>query len=188
MTVSGFSDQHLTNIVGSLSVGLSDRIKESTEGAAGHAAAAPSALVALHEFLGRGSMDQLRQAVGLSHSGAVRLIDRLTHDGYVQRQPAADRRSLALVLTATGRAAAKRVLSARAASVASVLDCLSDNERRSLAGITEKLVARLTEERLDDRERGKPPSGGWICRLCDFDACGRPDGACPAAAAAEAHR
>ena len=28
--------------------------------------------------------------------------------------------------------------------------------------------------------------GGWICRLCDLQACGRPQGECPAANAARA--
>jgi MarR family transcriptional repressor of emrRAB len=40
--------------------------------------AAPAALVALHEFLCGASIDQLRQVVGLTPSGAVRLIDKLS--------------------------------------------------------------------------------------------------------------
>ncbi len=187
MVPSGPGDRRLTNIVGALAVALGDRIRDSTEGAAGHASAGPSALVALHEFLGSGSMDQLRHAIGLSHSGAVRLVDRLTRDGFVERQPGADGRSVALALTATGHAAAKRVLSARAASIEILLDGLSEDEGQSLARITEKLLAAITEERLADRDRGQPPSGGWLCRLCDLDACGRQDGVCPTASTAEAH-
>lgn len=184
----GPDDRHLTNTLAALALALSDRIRESTEEAAGHAAAGPSALVALREFLGRGSIDQLRAALGLSHSGAVRLVDRLTRDGYVERHPGADGRSVALVLTRSGHVAARQVLAARAAAVETALAGLSAEDLRTLDTLTGKILRTVTEERLADRGRGRPPSGGWLCRLCDFAACGREDGACPTATTAQAHR
>jgi DNA-binding MarR family transcriptional regulator len=187
MTASGPDDRRLTNIVGAFALALDDRVREATEAAAGHSAAGPAALVGLSEFLGHGSMDQLRRAVGLTPSGAVRLVDRLAQDGYVERGPGSDARSVALALTTAGRAAARRVRSARAAAIDGALADLSEDERRSLTSITGKMLATITRQRLADRERGEPPSGGWLCRLCDFDACGRRDGSCPSAAAAEAH-
>jgi DNA-binding MarR family transcriptional regulator len=187
MSPNGPDDRHLTNIVGAFALALADGVRGATEATAGHTAAGPAALVGLSEFLGHGSMDQLRRAVGLSPSGAVRLVDRLAEDGYVQRGPGSDARSVALSLTAAGRAAARRVRSARAAAIDQALADLSDDERRSLTGITEKMLATITRQRLADRERGEPPSGGWLCRLCDFDACGRREGSCPSAATANAH-
>lgn len=185
--MSESTDRRLTNLVGALALALSDRMRDATETAAGHGAAAPSALVALHEFLGHGSMDQLRRAIGLTPSGAVRLVDRLVQHGYAERQPGSDGRSVALVLTTRGEAAARHVLAARSAALESVLLELSPAETTSLTTITEKLLAAITRERLADREDGRDPSGGWLCRLCDFDACGRQHGACPAAASAQAH-
>jgi MarR family transcriptional repressor of emrRAB len=185
--VRGSTDRRLTNLVGALTLALTDRMREATEGAAGNAAAAPSALVALYEFLGHGSMDQLRRAVGLTPSGAVRLVDRLVQQGYAERQPGSDGRSVALVLTPRGRGAARRVLAARAAALESTLVALSPAERKSLTEISERLLGAVVRQRLADREQGHDPSGGWLCRLCDVDACGRRQGACPAAKSAQGH-
>lgn len=129
-------------------------------------------------------MDDLRNAVGLTPSGAVRLVDRLAAAGLVERRRGADGRSLALHLTGRGRRAARRVLAARAESLARLVAVLDERERRSLVDLTEKLVAALATQRLADRGRDQDPAGGWLCRLCDVDACGRPDGRCPAATAA----
>jgi MarR family transcriptional regulator, negative regulator of the multidrug operon emrRAB len=175
------SIDRLTNLAGALALAVTDRMRNATEAAAEHGAAAPAALVSLHEFLGRGSMEQLARAVGLSHSGAVRLVDRLALNGYVERRPCSDGRQVALVLTGRGHAAARRVLAARSAALKSVLGGLSPAERRSLTEIADKLIRSITRERLEERAQGRVPTGGWLCRLCDFEDCGRPDGACPAA-------
>jgi DNA-binding MarR family transcriptional regulator len=159
-------------------------MRDATEEAARQSATAPSALVALHEFLGHGTMDQLRRAVGLTPSGAVRLVDRLVQVGLVERRPGPDARSVALVLTPAGQTAARRALAARSAALDSLLVGLSATERAALTKITEKLLGAITTERLANRDQGQDPSGGWLCRLCDFDACGRAQGKCPAVAAA----
>ena len=69
------SDRRLANIFGALTLAVADDLRDATETATGQAAAWPSALVALHEFLDRPTVDELRRVVGLTHSGAVRLID-----------------------------------------------------------------------------------------------------------------
>jgi DNA-binding MarR family transcriptional regulator len=180
-------DEHLTNVLGAVALAIDDAVRSSADVAAGHGSAAPAALVALHEFLGGASMDQLRQATGLSPSGAVRLIDRLEIAGYVERQPGADARSVAVVLTPSGRAASKRVRVVRAEAVHRALADLNAGERRQLARLVDTILSTITEQRLADRDRGEPPIGGWLCRLCDFTSCGRKDGACPAATAAQGH-
>lgn len=181
-------DAHLANVVAALALGLADRIRSQTEAVAKHTAAGPAALVALHEFLEAPTIDQLRDVLGLTPSGTVRLVDRLAADGYVERRPGKDARSVSLALTAKGRRAAVRILEARAEAVATPLAALSAPERQALGHLTDKLVASLTEQRLADRQRGSPPAGGWLCRLCDLDACGRGEGECPAANAAALYR
>ena len=52
--------------------------------------------------------------------------------------------------------------------------------------LAEVLTAQLVDLRLAERALENPPSSGWLCRLCDFGACGRPDGLCPAANRARA--
>jgi DNA-binding MarR family transcriptional regulator len=173
------SANRATNLLGALALAVGDRMRVATEDAARHTAAAPAALVALHEFLAGASMDDLRKVVGLTPSGAVRLVDRLVADGYVQRRPGANARALSLVLTAPGHRAARRVLSARSATLTAALGELSDADLRAFERVCEKLLRTLAADRLADRARGRPPPGGYLCRLCDFTACGRERGDCP---------
>jgi len=182
--VSESLDRRAANLLGALSLAVVDRVSAEVETAAGQTSAGPAALVALHQFLGGRSMDDLRSAVSLTPSGAVRLVDRLATAGLVERRPGSDGRSLALHLTAKGRRTAKRVLAARAEVVGGILAVLDERERKMLVGLAEQLIGAITDERLSEREAGREPAGGWLCRLCDADACGRPDGHCPAATAA----
>jgi DNA-binding MarR family transcriptional regulator len=138
-------------------------------------------LVALHEFLGGASIDQLRQVVGLTPSGAVRLIDKLSEAGLVKRGPGRDRRSVAVTLTRRGTETARRVLAARRGASETLLAGISNDEREKLTPLLERLLQELTAARLGERARAKSPQGGWLCRLCDFSACGRNEGACPVA-------
>lgn len=181
-----FDRRRLANLVGTLALVLADRIRVSTEEAAGHAAAAPAALVALNEFLARPSIDEVRAVVGLTHSGTVRLVERMVEEGLVTREAGRDGRSVAVVLTRKGRRVAQRVAAARSAAVAAAFDALSDDDGEVLVRCVEKMLAAVTRERLAARERGEEPAGGWICRLCAFEACGRDRGACPVFNAATA--
>jgi MarR family transcriptional repressor of emrRAB len=173
------------NLLAVLALGVSDRVRQAEEKAAGHKSAAPAALVALHEFLGGASIDQLRQVVGLTPSGAVRLIDKLADAGLVQRGPGADGRSVAVTLTRRGHESARRILSGRRRASETVLAGLSSDERETLTPLLERLLEQLTAARLAEREGVRTPAGGWLCRLCDFSACRREIGACPVANAAQ---
>jgi MarR family transcriptional regulator, negative regulator of the multidrug operon emrRAB len=174
--VSGARDARLTNLVGALSLAIVDHMRTANEDAAGMTAAAPAALVALHEFMDRGTVDQLHLVTGLTPSGAVRLVDRLVADGYVERKPGRDGRSVALALTPRGRRVARRVRRARSAAIEEMLVDLSAADRASLSRLIEKMVGTVVRSRL----AGDEAAGGWLCRLCDFEACGRPMGRCPA--------
>jgi MarR family transcriptional repressor of emrRAB len=172
----------LANLVGAWALAVADRLEAATSAAAGRGGQAPAALVALHEFAGGGTIDELSEVLGLTHSAAVRLVDVLVAKGHVARRPVArDRRAVSIVLTASGRAAARRIIRARAQAVEATLDGLTEAQRRSLTTLAERLTGDLTALRLDERRRGSAPSGGWLCRLCDFETCGRPEGKCPAA-------
>jgi hypothetical protein len=77
-------------------------------------------------------------------------------------------------LTATGRRAATRVSTARAAVLRDALSGLSAEERQSLDAIASRVLVGLM--------RG-PGAQRWMCRLCDMTDCGRDQGQCPVAAA-----
>jgi MarR family transcriptional repressor of emrRAB len=177
-------DGRLTNVLGALAVALADGIREATEEASGMTGAAPAALVALDQFLAGSSTEDLAQVMGITHSGAVRLVDRLVDAGLVERRPGRDGRSGSILLTARGRELSQQVTVARAKAVAAVLEGLGSDDCRSLLLLSESLAARLTTLRLRTRARPDQPRA-WMCRLCDLGSCGRPEGKCPAANAAQ---
>lgn len=79
-----------------LALAVSDRIREATEQQAeGLARSGPAALVSLAHYSGQ-PVGVLGQTLGLTHSGAVRLSDRLEAAGLVRRTSAGPGRALAL--------------------------------------------------------------------------------------------
>lgn len=165
------------NLLGALSLAAADRLHRATAEAAQHGASAPAALVALAGYLDGATLEALRQVLGLTHSGAVRLADRLDAAGLLARGPQPDARAVALRLTPAGRRAAARVQAAREAALAEVLAPLAPGERETLAGLHARLLAGLTPDRAAARR---------LCRLCDADACGHAEGRCPVTRAADA--
>jgi MarR family transcriptional repressor of emrRAB len=176
----------LANLLGAASTALADATEESVLAAAGLDGSAPAALVAFLDFSPHGSIRALSRILGLTHSGTVRLADRLVAAGYVERRPGVDARSLTLTLTPAGRAVAWQIRAAREGALIGALQELTGPHRAALTEICEQLIATLTRLRLEQRAAGGEPRGGAICRMCDFEACGRHDGNCPAARAAEA--
>jgi DNA-binding MarR family transcriptional regulator len=179
--VTRSQDARLGNLLGAAVLGLGDAMRHATELAASEVAAGPAALVFLAGLGAGRSIDDLRQSVGLTPSGGVRLVDRLVADGFVVRRPGRDARSLSLVLTPAGRRVARRVRDARARVLEDALAGLGQAERDALTPVLEQLITTLVESRLTMRDAGEDPPGGWLCRLCDAGACGRDDGECPAA-------
>jgi DNA-binding MarR family transcriptional regulator len=163
------------NLLGALSLSVADRTSDAVGGAAGQSETAAIALSALHQFLDRPSVGRLRQVLGLTPSGTVRLLDRLQDAGYVTRRPGRDGRSVSVHLTAAGRRAAQRVAASRAEVLEEALSPLSPAEREAF----EDALARV----LPGLIRG-PGATRWMCRLCDMKACGRAEGNCPVARAA----
>lgn len=160
------------NLLGALSLAVTDRTSAAAGEALGQSESAAAALSALHHFLHEPSVDLLRQVLGLTPSGTVRLIDRLEEAGYVTRHPGADARSVSLRLTASGRRAAERVSAARAEVLQDVLAGLAPAERRALDQLISRVLTGLI----------RPPGAvRWTCRLCDTTACGRETGDCPVA-------
>ena len=90
---------HTGNVLGALALAVADRTADAVGGAAGQSASAATALSALHHFLDDPSVDRLRQVLGLTASGTVRLIDRLEQANLVTRGPGTDGRSVSVRLT-----------------------------------------------------------------------------------------
>jgi MarR family transcriptional regulator, negative regulator of the multidrug operon emrRAB len=165
------------NLLGAASIAVCDRLRQAAEAGAGRGGSAPAALISLAGYLDGGPIDSLRDPLALTHSAAVRVVDRLVAEGLAQRRPGRDGRSVAVELTAGGRRAAADALSAREAVLEDALEALSPAERAQLTHLHEKLLAGLTDNRAAARN---------ICRLCDLHACGHNEGRCPVTKAADA--
>jgi len=113
------------------------------------------------------SVTWLHERLGLTQSGAVRLIDRLQELGLVNRARTAGRREVSLSISPRGEAVADRGVSARGRAIESQLDGLPSADRDELLSLIERLL----------RARSRPRDEGDVaCRLCDWSLC-TPD--CP---------
>jgi MarR family transcriptional repressor of emrRAB len=156
----------LGNLLAALALAVDDEVRRATEQAVAYGASAPAALVTLRAEPGL-SIEQLRNALGLTHSGGVRLVDRLAADGHLERVPGFGRQ-VALELTASGRRLAGQILAARARALDRVLEPLEESQRRQLAALIEPMLRGLV---------GSEAHSWQICRMCDTDAC--PPERCP---------
>lgn len=165
------------NLLGTLALAVSDRLRSACAEEAGSGGEAPAGLVAVATFLSGGSIEELSRALGLSHSATVRLVDKLEAQKLVRRESGEDQRSVALVATDRGLHRTKRVLAARGSVLEGLLAPLSEAERVELTRLHEKLLAGLVVD-------GMAPTR--ICRLCDADGCGHESGRCPVTEAGRA--
>ncbi len=168
----------LENLLASLSLNLAEEAVAALDGASRLTGSAAAALLALEEFMNDSHVGRLADALGLTHSGAVRLVGQLEATGLAVRRHGADRRRVEVRLTAHGRGRARAARAARDAVVREATRGLDEEEAATL----ERLLAKLIEARVTARvaERRAGASMAWWCRTCDFTACGRPDGRCPA--------
>jgi MarR family transcriptional regulator, negative regulator of the multidrug operon emrRAB len=113
------------------------------------------------------TVGELGGVLGLTGSGAVRLVDRLERDGLVTRQEKQGR-LVTVRLTAQGRQLALDLQRRRLAVINGLLSSLTDRERTHLAEMLSKVLhdAGLSTEQ-----------ARRACRFCDHQRC---DGeACP---------
>jgi MarR family transcriptional regulator, negative regulator of the multidrug operon emrRAB len=160
-------DARGVNLVATLGTMLGDAVADAVTNRSAMAGAAPAGLAVLLGEPGM-SMDTFARTVGVTGSGGVRLVDRLTSAGLVERRAGRDARAVSLWLTPAGEAAADQVLKARREVVAKATATLDRAEQAALVRIAEKVLAAVTEDRAHAE---------WLCRLCDLDAC--PQRRCP---------
>jgi MarR family transcriptional repressor of emrRAB len=158
------------NLLGSLSLGVTDRIRGAGEDELGLSGSAPQAVVALSTYLADQPLEEIGRAFGITASAVVRLVDRLEGAGLVRRRPGPDGRRVSVRLTAKGERRAKAILARREEELAGVLSALTPAERKELMRLHEKLLGQLPED---------VAAAGRVCRFCDVHACGHSEGHCP---------
>ena len=168
----------LGNLLASFTLNLAEEGEQALERASGLTGSATAALLALDEFLGGAHVGRLADVLGLTHSGAVRLVTQLERDGLAERHEGADRRRVEVQLTVKGQRTAHAARAARGAVIAEATSGLTVDECQTLEALLDKLVSARVASRVERRSAGQ--SGAWWCRTCDFVACGRHQGRCPA--------
>jgi DNA-binding MarR family transcriptional regulator len=167
----------VANRLGALALTLSDAIRDATEEATGMAGGVPAALVSLREWADGSSVEVLAGAMRVSHSRAVRVVDRLEAAGLARREPdPADGRRALVRLEPAGRELAERALEARERVLTLAIAQLGAADLREL----DRLLAALFEATTVDVRAAME-----TCRLCDAHACGHFEGACPVTRAAD---
>lgn len=128
------------------------------------------ALATLVHFGGEAPIHALVTALAVSHSGAVRVVDRLVEDGLVERRRRDDdRRAVTVALTRAGRRAATASARARAGTIRELLAPLDEKECGVLSALLERLLAARA---------GREDTALRTCRRCDAEVCGHPE-RCP---------
>jgi DNA-binding MarR family transcriptional regulator len=166
---------HAANVLGALALVLHDRMSEAVASAAGQPETGAAALSMLLHFVEQPRVGLLHRALGLTPSGAVRMVDKLEEAGWVRRGPGGDGRATSVRLTASGRRVAARVSDARVAVLCEALSGLSEDQRAALDEIVGVVLVGLMRD---------PGATRWMCRLCDAERCGHREGACPVGAEA----
>lgn len=158
----------LENLLGAWSLTVTDRMT-AVGTAAGLSGTDQAALVTLLAYPDR-PVSWLGDVLGLTSSGATRLVDRLVSSGRVGRTPGDDTRQRRLRLTRSGSALAKKLVDARGAVLAESLAGLDTTDRDRLEEILERLVGASTPDLLPAMHS---------CRLCDRTACRSGHQPCP---------
>lgn len=155
------SEARLANLLGATAVALADRLQEASARVLDLGGEAPAAILTVGTRPGE-PIESLRRSLGLSHSGTVRLVDRLEGRGWVQRRPVPGGRAVRLDLTRKGRSTFDALLDARRACLLEILEPVPARDRAALGRALSVLLAALPGSR-DEARR--------ICRLCEHAVC-----------------
>lgn len=150
-------DSPLGNKLAAVALAISDAALAKSEDLA------PTAVAALISIRDQEplSIGDIARIVGLTHSAAVRLVDRLEKDWLVRRQRRVGREVM-VEITARGRRRAQQLQDARLAAVAEFISDLDADDRSALERLVDKII-RL--------RRGGEMDSDQFCRMCHRGPC-----------------
>ncbi len=153
----------LENLLGAFGVAVGDSMDDAFDEACAVGDSAPAALILIRENPDT-RIEALARYLALSHSGTVRLVDRLSQAGWIARETCEDKRAVVLVLTKAGEKVAERLLEGRRKSLGKALAGISATDRKVL----ERLLPQMLNNLVTDRNQAD-----HTCRYCDSGACDR---------------
>ncbi|TDQ81519.1 DNA-binding MarR family transcriptional regulator [Dongia mobilis] len=163
------ADNRTANLLGAFALVTMDGIRSELGDLTAIGESDWAALIVLGQSPGI-TVDRLARIVHLSQPGAVRLVDRLAEEGWVERKLGNDRRARPLQLTAAGERMVRAMLLGRERVLAGALSALDAEERATLSELLDKMLRAAARERDE-------VSTDSACRLCDERAC--PQDRCP---------
>jgi DNA-binding MarR family transcriptional regulator len=153
----------LETLLGAFGVADGDSMDDAFDEAGAVGDSAPAALILIRENPDT-RIEALARYLALSHSGTVRLVDRLQQAGWVTRETCEDKRAVVLVLTKAGEKVAERLLEGRRKSLGRALAGVGAADRKVL----ERLLPQMLNNLVTD-----PAQADHTCRYCDSGACER---------------
>jgi DNA-binding MarR family transcriptional regulator len=162
------------NVLAAMALMVTDRAEDARVEASGLSSRELAALVLVANRPGM-SVDWLYQRLGITQSGAVRLVERLVSAGVMTRQAVPGRREVELSATAAGAQRLELAEDARGPSLAGLMEALTSAEREHLTDLAATVL------RAGSRV---PREADVVCRRCDWAAC-TPD--CPVEASITPH-
>lgn len=155
-------DNYLKNLLGTFATTVASSIETEVAELGGRSLSHEAALVAIHNHPGDG-IEMLSKVLGITHSGAVRLVNTLEEEGLVERQRSEeDARAVILRVTAKGGNRANKVLDARERVTSQILSSLNTRQRKAMVPALESVLTAMTQDVVGARR---------ICRFCDEGVC-----------------
>ncbi|MDE1182617.1 MarR family winged helix-turn-helix transcriptional regulator [Paraburkholderia sp.] len=153
--------QRTENLLGVLALLVTDELNAQPAVSALSGATARAMLNSVAQYPDS-SIEVLREAVDLSHPAAVRAIAGLVDAGLIEKKDGADKRAVAVALTAAGRREIRRMHNAREQMLERVLSHLDADERSAFETMLIKILWHETRD---------PAHAMQLCRLCDDKPC-----------------
>lgn len=155
------------NLLNAFGAMLADALAQPTPTAGARGGSETAALITIASYPGQ-SIKILAKILGLSHSAAVRLVEKLGDEGLVDVARGHDRRQAVVAATVAGQEITTAILAARRARLLALLGALDRSETDQLTRLMAKMIAAETRS---------PADGDRLCRFCDLANC--PQEICP---------
>lgn len=156
------NEKYISNLIGTFATSVSNDIEKQIAELGGRSLSHEAALVTIYNHPNE-TIDVLSKVLGLTHSGAVRLINTLEKEELVERRKSVkDARSVVLCVTDKGSQRVELVLASRETATSKILNNFNDEQKQSFLSLIEIALSSLTSEQIEARK---------ICKLCNEGVC-----------------
>ena len=156
------NEKYLSNLIGTFATSVSNDIEKQIAELGGRSLSHEAALVTIYNHPNE-TIDVLSKVLGLTHSGAVRLINTLEKEAFVERQKSAkDARSVVLCVTDKGCKRVELILKNRETATSKILNNFNAEQKQSFLSLIEIALGSLTSAQIEARK---------ICKLCNEGVC-----------------